>query len=240
MHPVSRGWSNYCRIGVSKETFRNLDTFRYHRAQRYMKRRPPRKSGRWRTERYWGRTLGRQDRWVFQEKQRQGTLRKFAWTKLVRHRLVPTTSSPDAPTRQEYWQQRRAKPQVTSRVAGHSSRGSPVSAPSVTSIWTTARRPPSASAKRWSRGPRPRDTPDARRSPLLHRLARRRAAAAGGRRVLGEPLAQRAGSGCRRRRAAERARRKCREFFLSVPTLCGAERFSAGGAGARAPDDPEE
>ena len=68
----------------------------------------------------------------------------------------------------------------------------------------------------WSRGPRPRETPAALRYPILHRLARRRAAAAGGRRVLGEPLAQRAGSGCRRRRAAERARRKCREFFLSV------------------------
>jgi RNA-directed DNA polymerase len=61
MNPVMRGWSNYFRIGVSKETFTNLDKFMYDRAQRYMKRRHPTKSGQWRTDTYWGRTLGRQD-----------------------------------------------------------------------------------------------------------------------------------------------------------------------------------
>ena len=113
MNPVIRGWSNYFRTGVAKEVFTDLDRFMYTRAQRYMKRRHPRKSGWWRTEKYWGRTLGRQDRWVFQDKERHGTLRKFAWTKIVRHRLVPTTYSPDDPTLQDYWRQRRAKPQVT-------------------------------------------------------------------------------------------------------------------------------
>jgi RNA-directed DNA polymerase len=113
MNPVIRGWSNYFRVGVSKEVFNDLDTFMYVRAKRYMKRRHPRKSGWWRTEKYWGQTLGRQDRWVFQDKQRNGTLRKFAWTKIVRHRLVPATYSPDDPTLQDYWQQRRAKPKVT-------------------------------------------------------------------------------------------------------------------------------
>jgi RNA-directed DNA polymerase len=113
MNPVIRGWSHYFRVGVSKEVFTDLDAFMYQRAQRYMKRRHPKKSGWWRTEKYWGQTLGRQDRWVFQDKQRNGTLRKFAWTKIVRHRLVPTTYSPDDPTLQDYWQQRRAKPQVT-------------------------------------------------------------------------------------------------------------------------------
>jgi RNA-directed DNA polymerase len=113
MNPVIRGWSNYFRVGVSKAVFNDLDAFMYQRAQRYMKRRHPRKSGGWRTEKYWGQTRGRQDRWVFQDKQRNGTLRKFAWSKIVRHRLVPKTYSPDDPTLQDYWQQRRAKPQVT-------------------------------------------------------------------------------------------------------------------------------
>jgi RNA-directed DNA polymerase len=98
MNPVIRGWSNYFRVGVSKAAFTDLDDFMYQRAQRYMKRRHPRKSGRWRTEKYWGRTLGRQARWVFQDKERNGTLRKFAWTKIARHRLVPKTYSPDDPT----------------------------------------------------------------------------------------------------------------------------------------------
>jgi RNA-directed DNA polymerase len=113
MNPVIRGWSNYFRVGVSKEVFNDLDSFMYTRAQRYMKRRHPRKSGWWRTEKYWGQTPGRKDRWVFQDKARKGTLRKFAWTKIVRHRLVPTTYSPDDPTLQDYWRQRRATPQVT-------------------------------------------------------------------------------------------------------------------------------
>ena len=113
LNPVIRGWSNDFRVGVSKEVFTDLDAFMYQRAYRYMKRRHPKKAGWWRTEKYWGQTLGRQDRWVFQDKERHGTLRKFAWAKIVRHRLVPTTFSPDDPTLQDYWPQRRAKPQVT-------------------------------------------------------------------------------------------------------------------------------
>jgi len=66
-----------------KEVFTELDRFMYDRAQRYIKRRHPRKSGWWRTQKYWGQTLGRQDRWVFQDKPRHGTLRKFAWTKII-------------------------------------------------------------------------------------------------------------------------------------------------------------
>ncbi|MGC1953116.1 MAG: group II intron maturase-specific domain-containing protein, partial [Gammaproteobacteria bacterium] len=88
MNPIIQGWSNYFRIGVAKETFAQLDTFMYQRAQRYMKRRHPMKSGRWRTEKYWGRTFGHQDRWVFMDKVHHATLRKFAWTPIIRHRLV--------------------------------------------------------------------------------------------------------------------------------------------------------
>jgi RNA-directed DNA polymerase len=110
MNPVIRGWSQYFHSGVAKEGFAELDSFMYERAQRSMKRRHPRTSGWWRTQKYWGRTLGRQDRWVFQDKDRHATLRKFAGTSIVRHRLVPTTDSPDDPTLQDYWRQRRAKP----------------------------------------------------------------------------------------------------------------------------------
>ena len=104
-----RGWSNYFRIGVAKEVFSDLDDFMYWRAQRYMKRRHPTKSGWWRTQKYWGTLTGaRRDRWIFHG---QGSAcrrcRKFAWTKIVRHRLVPTTYSPDDPTLQDYWRQRR-------------------------------------------------------------------------------------------------------------------------------------
>src|SRR5262245_3271491 len=114
MNPVIRGWSNYFRIGVASRVFADLDNFMYYRAQRYMKRRHPRKSGWWRTTKYWGHTIdSRQDRWVFLDKVRHATLRKFAWTKIVRHRLVPTTYSPDDPALQDYWRQRRAKTHAT-------------------------------------------------------------------------------------------------------------------------------
>ena len=45
MHPLIRGWSTYCRIGVAKEVVTALDSFMYRRAQRSMPRRHPRKSG---------------------------------------------------------------------------------------------------------------------------------------------------------------------------------------------------
>ena len=109
MNPLIRGWSNYFRIGVAKEVFTKLDNFMYYRAKRYMKRRHPMKSGWWRTNKYWGRPPGHQDRWVFMDKARNATLRKFAWTKIVRHRLVPQNYSPDDPTLQDYWRQRRLK-----------------------------------------------------------------------------------------------------------------------------------
>jgi RNA-directed DNA polymerase len=113
MNPLISGWSQYFRIGVASRVFRELDTFMFARAQRYMKRRHPRKSGWWRTQKYWGRTLGaRRDRWVFQDQERHATLRKFAWTRIVRHRLVPKTYSPDDPTLQDYWRQRWSRPQA--------------------------------------------------------------------------------------------------------------------------------
>jgi RNA-directed DNA polymerase len=122
MNPLIRGWSHYFRIGVAKEVFVELDRFMYDRAQRYMKRRHPRKSGWWRTQKYWGRTIGRQDRWVFQDKARHGTLRKFAWTRIIRHRLVPTTYSPDDPTLQAYWKQRQSRVQATAGRLGQLAR----------------------------------------------------------------------------------------------------------------------
>jgi RNA-directed DNA polymerase len=113
MNPLISGWSQYFRIGVASRVFADLDTFRYARAQRYMQRRHPRKSGWWRTQKYWGQTRGpRWDRWVFMDKERHATLRKFAWTRIVRHRLVPKTYSPDDPTLQDYWRQRRSRPQA--------------------------------------------------------------------------------------------------------------------------------
>src|SRR5512143_2800541 len=109
LNPVVRGWSNYFRIGVAKRIFNALDDFMYYRAERYAKRRHPTKSARWRVRKYWGQTKGsRHDRWVFRDTTRAASLIKFSWVKIQRHILVAKDYSPDDPTLQDYWRQRRA------------------------------------------------------------------------------------------------------------------------------------
>jgi hypothetical protein len=63
MHPAIRGWSQSIRRGVPQEVCAAWDSFMDERAQRDMKRRHPRTSGGWRTQKYRGRTTGgRRDR----------------------------------------------------------------------------------------------------------------------------------------------------------------------------------
>ncbi len=110
LNPIVRGWSQYFRTGVAKEIFADLDDFMYQRAKRYVKRRHPTQSGRWRTAKYWGQAHeDRQNRWVFMDKETDSTLHKFAWTRIVRHRMVPQNYSPDDPSLKDYWQQRRMR-----------------------------------------------------------------------------------------------------------------------------------
>jgi len=45
MNPLIRGWSQYVRFGAASRVFTDLDHFIYARAQRYMRRRHPGKSG---------------------------------------------------------------------------------------------------------------------------------------------------------------------------------------------------
>lgn len=109
MNPVIRGWSQYFRIAVAKQTFDDIDNYMYYRAKRYAKRRHPKKSGHWRTRKYWGQAKGHRDRWVFMDKTSGAVLMKCAWMKIRRHALVPKDYSPDDPTLQDYWRQRRTK-----------------------------------------------------------------------------------------------------------------------------------
>ena len=51
----------------------------------------------------------RQDKWVFGSRDTGFYLRKFAWTKIVRHRMVAGRASPDDPALTGYWEQRRRR-----------------------------------------------------------------------------------------------------------------------------------
>jgi RNA-directed DNA polymerase len=104
LNPVIRGWANYFRTTASSVTFRKLDDWMYRRADRFVRRAHPRKSGNWRMRRYWGRlNPDRNDRWVFGDKRSGRFLLKFRWFKIVRHVLVKGLASPDDPNLQEYW-----------------------------------------------------------------------------------------------------------------------------------------
>jgi RNA-directed DNA polymerase len=126
MKPVSRGWSNYCRMGVAKQVFTDVDDCMSWRAQRARKRRHPTTAGWWRTQQYRGAPRGaRRDRWVFMDKDHNATLRTFAWTRIMRHRLVPTTSAPDDPALQDYGRQRRSSAPTLADRPGHLARRPP-------------------------------------------------------------------------------------------------------------------
>ena len=114
MNPLIRGWSNYFRIGVaSRRCSRPWTASCIDRAQRYMQRRHPRKSGWWRTQKYWGRTmrLGR-TAGSFRIRSGMAPSGNSPGPRSSAIGLVPTTYSPDDPTLQDYWRQRRSRPQA--------------------------------------------------------------------------------------------------------------------------------
>lgn len=110
INPIVRGWSAYYRTVVSSATFNALDRYMWKLTYKWAKHSHPRKSNAWITARYFGRfNTARQDRWVFGDRDSDAYLQKFAWTSIVRHRLVKGTSSPDDPALADYWAERRRK-----------------------------------------------------------------------------------------------------------------------------------
>ena len=108
LNPIIRGWAHYFRTVVSSEVFNRLDDWMYRRAVRYARRTHPTKPWKWLANRYWGRlNPARQDNWVFGDKHTGAYLLKFSWVKIVRHRLVRGTASPDDPRLREYWWSRQ-------------------------------------------------------------------------------------------------------------------------------------
>ena len=110
--PIVRGWAAYYRGVVSKEVFSTLDYHLWQLTYKWAKHSHPNKSKSWITARYFGRfNPARQDKWVFGDRDSGAYLPRFAWTKIVRHPLVPGRASPDDPALAEYWAARRRKRQ---------------------------------------------------------------------------------------------------------------------------------
>jgi RNA-directed DNA polymerase len=108
LNPIIRGWANYYRPMVASKTFAKMDDWMFHRAVRYAKHTHPNKPWKWLVKRYWGKLRAdREDTWVFGDKHTGRHLLKFAWFKIVRHRLVRGAASPDDPSLRDYWWSRR-------------------------------------------------------------------------------------------------------------------------------------
>ena len=110
LNPIIRGWAAYYRGVVSSEAFASLDDYMWRLAYKWAKYSHSDKSGRWVIARYFGMfNKSRRDRWVFGDRKSGAYLRKFAWTRIVRHQLVRSGASPDDPALTEYWAERRRK-----------------------------------------------------------------------------------------------------------------------------------
>jgi RNA-directed DNA polymerase len=110
INPIVQGWSAYYRMGASSRAFHTLDAHLWRLVYKWAKHSHPNKSKRWITSRYFGMfNPARRDRWVFGSRSTGFYLRKFAWTAIVRHRMVAGRASPDNPALAAYWAQRRRR-----------------------------------------------------------------------------------------------------------------------------------
>ncbi len=110
LNPIITGWAAYYRIGVSKRSFAALDAHMWRLVYKWASFTHPNKSTRWVTAQYFAMfNPARRDKWVFGNQKTGFYLRKFAWTPIIRHRMVAATASPDDPSLIDYWAKRRRR-----------------------------------------------------------------------------------------------------------------------------------
>ena len=110
LNPIIRGWAAYYRTAVSSEAFSALDRYLWRLTYKWAKHGHPNKSKHWIVNRYFGAfNKSRRDRWVFGDRDSGAYRTKFAWTGIVRHRMVKGGSSPDDPALAQYWADRRRR-----------------------------------------------------------------------------------------------------------------------------------
>jgi RNA-directed DNA polymerase len=113
LNPILRGWANFYRHGSSARVFRYVDCEVWKALWRWACKRHPHKSKWWIARKYF--SPDHRD-WRFKTtvNDRQGqpvTLRllRLGDIPITRHVLVSGTASPDDPTRNQYWEQRRTQ-----------------------------------------------------------------------------------------------------------------------------------
>jgi RNA-directed DNA polymerase len=110
LNPIITGWAAFYRIGVSSLAYNRLDAHVWRLTWKWARHTHPNKPRRWVVSRYFGMfNPSRNDRWVFGSRETGRYLRRFAWTKVVRHVMVAGRASPDDPALAGYWEQRRRR-----------------------------------------------------------------------------------------------------------------------------------
>ena len=95
LNPIIRGWANYFRTCVSKETFSEIDKYLWQILYKWARGRHPNKTGKWCAKKYW--TIGQEVQWKFSGKTDTGKvveLLKHSSTEIVRHVKVKGKASP--------------------------------------------------------------------------------------------------------------------------------------------------
>ena len=110
LNPIVTGWAAYYRIGVSSRAYGKLDAHMWRLVWKWARHAHPNKSRHWVTARYFGMfNPSRNDKWLLGSRDTGRYLRRFSWTKIVRHVMVAGRASPDDPGLAEYWAKRRER-----------------------------------------------------------------------------------------------------------------------------------
>jgi len=114
LNPILRGFANYYKGVVSKETFSYISYRVWQYLWRWAKRRHPNKNTKWVRKRYFRTIKG--VKWTFacttsnrQGKDKELVLYPISSTPIERHIKVKGDASPDDPSLKEYWDKRHHK-----------------------------------------------------------------------------------------------------------------------------------
>ncbi|MEM8780173.1 MAG: group II intron reverse transcriptase/maturase [Cyanobacteria bacterium P01_G01_bin.49] len=114
LNPILRGFANYYKGVVSKETFSYINYRVWKYLWKWAKRRHPMKSKTWVKNKYFPRHRGTEWTFMCTKLDRFGCekeviLYDISKTPIVRHIKVKGNNSPDDPELKEYWENRRTK-----------------------------------------------------------------------------------------------------------------------------------
>jgi RNA-directed DNA polymerase len=114
LNPILRGFANYYKGVVSKETFGYISSRIWRYLWRWAKRRHPNKNTKWVRKRYFKTIKG--NKWTFatttsdrRGKDKDLVLYPIAYTTIERYIKVKGKASPDDPSLREYWEKRFQK-----------------------------------------------------------------------------------------------------------------------------------